>query len=142
MAASEQGMPRLRLIGILVFVMPLAFCAKELVPDWNTFHLGWPDSTYYLIAAVSGAIGMAMIGGRYFVPGLIGGPIAAAGALFVIAWHLSWSEWTSNVFEVLFGALGSLPGLAVFGVLAYVQKAYWPTEIEPEDVSESPASPE
>ena len=142
MASTDQHMPRLRIIGILVFVFPLAFCAKELVPEWNTFHLGWPDSTYYLIATVGGAIGMAMIGGRYFLPGLIGGPIAAAGALFVIAWHLSWSEWTSNVFEVLFGALGSLPGLAVFGVLAYVQKTYWPTEIEPEDVSESPASQE
>lgn len=142
MGATEQDMPRLRIIGFLVFVIPLAFCAHELIPGWNTFHLDWPNSTYYLIAAGSGAIGMAMIGGRYFIPGLVGGPIAAAGALFVIAWHLSWSEWTSNVFELLFGALGSLPGLAVFGALAYAQKTLWPTDNPPDPASESSAAQE
>jgi hypothetical protein len=121
-------MSRIQLIGIFIFVITLAFCAKELVPGWSTFHLGWPNSTYYLIAAVSGAIGGALIGNRYLIAGLISGPIASAGALFMISWHLSWSDRTSNVIEVLFGALGCLPGLAVYGVLAFVQKAIWPSQ--------------
>jgi hypothetical protein len=126
MTAESRTMAWVRIIGIFIFVIPLAFCAKELVPGWNTFHLDWPPTTYYTIAAVSGALGWAMVGYRYFIPGLISGPLASLGALAVITWHLSWADWTSNVLELFFGAVGCLPGLAVFGCLAYVQNQLLP----------------
>ncbi len=42
-----------------------------MVPGWGVLHLNWSRQTFYLIAVVGGSISGALLGKRYFIPGMI-----------------------------------------------------------------------
>jgi hypothetical protein len=108
-------------IGFLIIVLGNCFAAHEMVPGWG-FNLHLPDAVIYAAAIGSGAWGGALIGGRYFVPGVIGGALAGLGALFLEAWHLRSVHSTDTGTMALIAMAGMVPGTAMAVVLGRRQK--------------------
>jgi len=105
--------------AILMAVITLVVCSREMVPGWGLLHLGWERSTFYLIAGTVGAIA-GIILDPHRLPGLISGALMMAGALFCAALVLDHVERIPNVILVIVEGIGALPGFALYLGYAWV----------------------
>lgn len=123
-AAATQGsnLARHQKWGLIIFVISNIFCADEMVPGWGLFHLDWPIYYFYVISVIGGTIGGAIFGGKYLIPGLIGGAIAGPGALFAVGKYLASVNVSYSTIDCLMAILGALPGIGIGLLLAWIQK--------------------
>lgn len=121
MAHDDDDLTLWQKIGMGVFVLTIAFCSKEMVPGWEMIGLHLSRETFYVIAGVAGVIGGVAVTGRHWLAGLVGGPLAAIGALFALAWHLDSVQRSYSAEEVFLMLGGTIPGLAIGYLIYFLQ---------------------
>jgi hypothetical protein len=109
------------LLGLAIVV-----CSMEMVPGWGFLNLGWSQKFFFQIIALVGAVSGLLIGGRYLLPGLLGGMLGGLGALWAISMVLSNVNETWNIVLVLVGFIGAAPGICVFFGGKLIQDAVAP----------------
>ena len=83
-----------------------------------------------------------MAGGRYILPGLIGGVVAGPGALLAVSQYLASVNVSHSALMAVFGILGALPGLAVGFLLKWAQDRRNPSPPLPPSSKESHETPQ
>jgi hypothetical protein len=126
--AQKEPREGLQKVGMYIFVIVNAFCATEMVPGWGLFHLKWPTSTFYLISVVGGGLGGALLGGRYVLPGLVGGLAAGPGALLAVGLYLGAVTVSHSFVSALCMIVGALPGFGIGLILKRMQEGATPSQ--------------
>lgn len=126
MSKQSDGATRGQTIGGAIFGLAIVFCSMEMVPGWGIFHLEWPRWVFYTVMLICGAASGTFLAARYPVPGLIAGAISGVGALYAVALVLDNVESVYDVFLVIAGMIGAVPGVIVYVVLKLVQDAAMP----------------
>jgi hypothetical protein len=123
MSISPQRQALEQKIGGMLFGLSIALCGLEMVPGWGILRLGWPPTVFIGVMAACGAVSGWLLATDHRLPGLFGGLAAGPGALLAVAFVLAWMTWTHTVILLLAGAVGALPGFAVYGILAALENA-------------------
>ena len=113
-------------IGGLLFGLSIVFCSMEMVPRWSVLNLQWPPIAFIGLMGVCGAVSGWLLASHHRLPGLCGGLFAGPGALLAIAFVLERTTWTHTLIVMAVGAIGALPGLGLYGILAWVERALAP----------------
>jgi len=117
-------------VGLTLFGLAIVFCSMEMVPGWGVLHLGWPPETYYAIMATVGALAGVLSAAQHRLAGLLGGLVAGPGSLGTIAFVLERTTSTHTLILVIVGALGAVPGLVLYRIVASVQDSLQPSSEE------------
>lgn len=109
-------------VMILLLVGSLVFCVHGMKDKKPPFDLDWSAPTYYLLQAACWALAAVIMWPRMWPVGLIAGPVAGAGALFVGV--------NANVSSMILGfllmCLGAAPGIALYyGLLKLFITSGW-----------------
>jgi hypothetical protein len=128
MSDYAQQPTRGQSIGGAIFGLSIVFCSMEMVPGWGIFHLNWPPGAFYLIMLICGGVSGLFFAAEYPLPGLIAGAISGLGALYAIALVLENVDSVYDVFLVIAGLVGALPGVGVYFALKLAQDAIAPRE--------------
>jgi energy-converting hydrogenase Eha subunit B len=91
-----------------------------MVPGWG-FGLHISHALLFVIAIAAGVIGGALMGGRYFLAGIVGGGLASLGALLAQTTYLAMVDSTWNILLALLMVIGAAPGAIVGYNLARLQ---------------------
>lgn len=119
-----------RHVLVLGYLALIAFFSMELVAGWEPLELQWPIDRYYLFLAVSGLIVGGLMSERYWLPGLITGPLIGLGGLATVAWHMTTIPSTNSVFVFMVAMIGTIPGWALFVALRLWQASVTETTEE------------
>lgn len=107
--------------GGLLLGLSMAFCGMEMVPGWGVFHLDWPPIAFYGIMTVCCGLSGFLMDPEHRLAGLFGGIVGGPGALAAIALVLSHTTWTNDLIVVFAGAIGALPGVGLYKLLAGIE---------------------
>jgi len=110
-----------RHVLLLGYLALIAGCSLEIVPGWEILELGWSTARFYMILAASGLLVGGLMTERYWLPGLIAGPVIGMGGLTAVAWHLGLVPATNSVFVFILALVGTIPGWAIYTALRLVQ---------------------
>jgi hypothetical protein len=118
-------------IAFFVYVMVIVVCSMEMVPGWGIVDVGWPESRFYWIAGITGAICGIFMASDDRLAGMIGTPVGGVGALFATTLVLKHSTETHDGILALVGILGALPGLAVYALVKKIVAIAGPDSVTP-----------
>jgi hypothetical protein len=111
-----------RSVAGISFGLAILFCGFESVSGWETFHVGWPQWVYFAIVLGTGTLAGAAYGGRYWLPGALGGAVAGVGALFAVSLPLRVLPIVNRSLFFMVAALGCVPGVGLYMLMRRLQE--------------------
>jgi len=118
-------------IAFFAYVIVIVVCSMEMVPGWGFGFLNWPETRYYIVAAITGAICGIFMASEARLAGMIGAPIGGVGALFATSLVLKHSTETHDGVLAIVGLIGALPGLAVYALVKKIVAIVGPPPVTP-----------
>jgi hypothetical protein len=118
-------------IAFFVYVIIIVICSMEMVPGWGFGFLDWPESRYYIVAAITGAICGIFMASEARLAGMIGTPIGGVGALIATSLLLKHSTETHDGALAIVGLIGALPGLGVYALVKKIITTLGPEPAAP-----------
>jgi len=106
-------------IGIGILVLAIGMPAKERAGFLVLLgtELNWSLPLYLAVATLGGAVGGALLGGRHYVAGFIGGVLAGPCSFFTVYYYCLQCERVYSIEGIIVQLVGSLPGFALFYLL-------------------------
>jgi hypothetical protein len=136
--AKEQSQPCCsfrRTVGLMLGVLPVVLFALEMIPQRCNLCLDGRVElgTYFVLVALCGGFGAILYSNEYWnysLARLLGGAVAALGALFT-CWMILRTITSNLAFFFLFvGILGAMPGLLVYFVVKILSDECWVSDLE------------